>query len=541
MKESSSVIWIITKKEFLSHLLTFRLWAAVVLSLLLIPLCVYVSGQRYEENLSTYNIQTQKYERELKDARVYSFVRPVVVRPPQVLSILCSGIESKVGSMVPIRFGTVPYLPTGQVHGRENPFLATFPSVDMVFILLIVISLFSILLTYDAICGEKEEGLLKQILTNSLLRNDILLGKYFGALLVMLPLLAIVYLVSLLIMLSSTHVQLTSDHLARIGTLFVLTLVYSSVFVLMGLLISVRTSRSSISLMLSLFIWVLIVLVVPNASFHIADQIYPVPSVKTIDDTIAELENERGQQFNELRSQLPPEKFAVNLFYRGHSDGGIIVAGNPKERYDHLLQQERIDTKLRLEYAEKKGDVRRTYIDALVNQRRLGSWMSAVSPAFLFREVCEGVMGVGAYGYHDFMRQVRMYRLAVIQYLQAKRETDPYRYITPDDPDQMMVLDDWVRHYTNGRYASFEALASGRTVVELVREFMKVFDRSKATHLSEELFSRVDLSDLPRFEFRSHSIESSMFLSLYPIAILFLMNVVLFYLSHRSLVRYDAR
>ncbi len=280
------MIWTIVKKEFHSHILTFRVWAAVVLCLVLVPLTVYVSIQRYEEKLRNYNADVERYSKELREARVYSFVRPTIVRPPQVLGILCSGIEDNVGSVVPIRLGSVPFLPTGEVYGQDNPFMAAFVSVDMAFILLIVISLFSLLLTYDAICGEKERGMLRQTLANSLGRYELLFAIYIGSMLVMTILLAICFLIAALMMVSSPSVQFFPSDYVRIGLLFVLSCVFSSAFLLIGLFISARTIHSSISLMISLFVWILLVILFPNGSFQLASQIYPVPSMRGIEEEL---------------------------------------------------------------------------------------------------------------------------------------------------------------------------------------------------------------------------------------------------------------
>ncbi len=535
------MIWTIVKKEFLSHLLTFRLWAAAVLCFILIPLTLYVSIRRYEEKVRNYNADVERYTQQLREARVYSFVRPTIVRPPQALSILCSGIEDNVGAVVPIQLGSVPFMPSGEVYGKDNPFLAAFASVDMVFILLIVISLFSLLLTYDAISGEKEQGLLRQILTNPLFRHNLLLAKYIGALFVIMPLLLLCFLLAVLMMLFSTAVQLSLAHFIRIGFLFLLSCIYSSIFLLLGLFISSRTSRSSVSLMLSLFIWVFVVLIIPNGSFHIAKQLYPIPSVKEIDDEIKALNQERDANAEKQISQLPPQKFEVNMIYNTREDGGVCVIGNPKERYDWMLEETSIRDNLRIEYATRKGDILRRYVDALVKQRQLANWIATLSPAFLFQDASETLAGVSGTNVERFMHDVRLYRSQFIDYLWQKRDSHPYRYITPDDETQIKPLDAWISYWTNGRYVSFDDLSRKRTANEFVNDFLNAFDRTKMTKLSPDHFPPLDLSDLPEFRFSTPSISETFSATLSRIVVILLMNALLFYLSYRSFINYDAR
>ncbi len=535
------MIWTIAKKEFFSHLLTFRLWTAAVLCFILIPLTLHVSIRRFEEKVRNCSADVERYTQELRGAKVYSFVRPVLVRPPQVLGILCAGVEDNVGSVVPIWLGSVPFLPTGETYGKDNPLLAAFASIDMVFILLIVISLFSLLLTCDAISGEKEQGVLRQTLTNPLFRHQILLAKYLGALLVIMPLLLMSFLLAILMMLVSTSRQLSLDLMARIGLLFLLACIYSSVFLLLGLLISSRTSRSSVSLMLSLFIWVCVVLVIPNGSLHIAKRIYPIPSTEQLYDNLAALNDERGKRFDELEAKLPAEKFEVNLYYNYGKDGEIIVAGNPKERYDRLLEEEKIDTQLRLEYADKKWDIQRTYMDALVKQRQLAGWLALLSPGFLFQGAAETLAGVSGADFQHFMHQARLYRMQIIDYLNQKKARQPYRYITPDDEAQMMPLDEWVNYFTNGKYASFDALSTGQTLLEVLNEFVRVYDKTKTEKFSPNRFPPLDLSDLPVFRFQPLAVVERLAVVLRQISVILLMNALLFYFSHRAFTNYDVR
>ena len=533
------MIWTIVKKEFFSHLLTFRVWAAAVLCFVLIPLTLYVSIQRYEEKVRNYNADVERYTQELHEARVYSYVRPTIVRPPEVLSILCSGIEDNVGSVVPIRLGTVPFLPTGEVYGQDNPFMAAFGSVDMAFILLIVISLFSLLLTYDAISGEKERGMLKQILSNPVFRHHLFLAKYLGALLVMLPLLFLSFFVAALMMLLSTFVQLSTDHFIRIGFLLLLACLYSSVFLLIGILISSRTSRSSVGLMMSLFAWVLLVILTPNLSLHLVEQINPVASMRQIGTEITELNQERDKMAEEKIAQLPPPRFPVNMYFSPGADGGVYMSGTYKERFDWKLKEVAIRDDLQMHYAEKKNEIMRRYVDALMKQRQLAGWIATVSPAALFQETFERLAGVSGSDLQRFMRDVREYRSQIVGYLRQKQNS--YRYITPDDEKVIRPINEWLFYWTNGRFATFENLSRGRTPKEYTNEFLNALDRTKLTGLSPDHFPPVDLSGLPVFRFQQREVSEELLSIFYRIIVILLVNGLLFYLAHRSFITYDAR
>jgi len=63
---------------------------------------------------------------------------------------------------------------------ESNPVFSIFGALDLTFIVKIILSLFAILFTYDAIVGEKEKGTLKLTLSNNVPRDRLILGKVIG-------------------------------------------------------------------------------------------------------------------------------------------------------------------------------------------------------------------------------------------------------------------------------------------------------------------------------------------------------------------------
>ena len=55
-----------------------------------------------------------------------------------------------------------------------------FPLIDLTFIVAILLSLAALVFSYDAVCGEKEDGTLKLMLANGVPRSQIILGKILG-------------------------------------------------------------------------------------------------------------------------------------------------------------------------------------------------------------------------------------------------------------------------------------------------------------------------------------------------------------------------
>src|SRR5213075_3328024 len=133
-----------------------------------------------------------------------------------------------------------------------------------IFIVQVILSLFAVLFTYDAINGEKESGTLQLTFSNPVPRVSYIAGYLLGGWIgLLLPLLIPVLLGVLLVMV--LKVPMSSADWFRFGVMLSVVLCYFSFFVACGLLTSVLTKRSGVSFLLSLVFWVVFVLIIPRA------------------------------------------------------------------------------------------------------------------------------------------------------------------------------------------------------------------------------------------------------------------------------------
>ena len=68
----------------------------------------------------------------------------------------------------------------------------------------------------------------------------------------------------LILLTTSAMISLNTDDFLRIGGIVLMSVVYLSLFYLIGMLISAITRRTSTALILSMFVWAFLVLVYPN-------------------------------------------------------------------------------------------------------------------------------------------------------------------------------------------------------------------------------------------------------------------------------------
>ncbi|MBT4504559.1 MAG: ABC transporter permease [Gemmatimonadetes bacterium] len=279
---------------------------------------------------------------------------------PQPLSIFVRGLEDDLPSQIHIsrnlytsRFGVRKI----DEDFYQNPFFSLFTTPDYGYIVNIVASLLALLFVFDAICGEKERGTLKIKLSNAVPRDLVILSKWIGGYLcLILP-----FLVSLLAGITYVYltgaVRLGGESLDRLLWLVAISLLYISVFFTLGLLISTLTHRSSTALIVSLFVWICSILVIPNLAPVIGRLVAPVPTLQKI---LAE--KEAVDRETSLRLQRISRT--------------MLEYGNEAER-----ARERI---------EKEGETRKKKLDAffqseLRRQIDISKTLSRISPSASFR------------------------------------------------------------------------------------------------------------------------------------------------------------
>ena len=263
------------RRELLDNLMTFRFAAAMFITLLLVVANTAVLIKDYEKRLASYNTAVKTHRQQLRETKTYSAGDIFVDRPPNPLSIFNVGLDKRLGNQISIYHAFVPTLWDAWMSGSDNPFLNIFNTIDIVFIFEVVLSLMALMFAYDALAGERERGTLRLVLTHPLSRGHILLAKYIGAMLCLLMPLTLSLLLSLILLTTTASFSLGTPDFLRIGGLVISSLAYLSVFYLIGLLISAMTQRIGTALMISLFVWGVLVLVYSNMILALTDSSEP--------------------------------------------------------------------------------------------------------------------------------------------------------------------------------------------------------------------------------------------------------------------------
>jgi ABC-type transport system involved in multi-copper enzyme maturation permease subunit len=269
-----AILETITSAKFV---FTFLLCAILILLSVYTGIITYRADQK--ENTEAVALNKKDLESKPNFATLASFGTKIN-RPPHVLSVIASGVDEAVGRVTTVNIAYDPNLVDSK-YG-SNPVFSVFGALDLTFIVKIILSLFAILFTYDAIVGEKERGTLKLILSNKVPRDQVILGKFIGGYISLVIPLIVPLILSLLFFLVIPNISLSGQDWGRLLLMFLIFFLYLSVFFTLGLFISARTKKSSTSFLVLLFIWVIFVTIIPKISVLVASQLKPIPSIHEI-------------------------------------------------------------------------------------------------------------------------------------------------------------------------------------------------------------------------------------------------------------------
>ena len=258
----------IIAREILDNVLNLRFMIGLILCLIITVACIIILTHDYRQELADYNHRVNLHEEFLSKFAVTPWISIHQMQPRQ---------------KPPERFRPLIVGMSGDESSNsfdENPLPILFPPLDFLFIVTIIMSLLALLFSYDAVTGERERGTLRQMISNSVSRTTILLGKFLGGTASLIIPFILALLVGVLYINLNPNIQWDGSAWAELGLLIAASLTFITSFYLLGLMVSTWSRSSAVSILNCLFLWVLLILVIPNVCPYISAQLRRVPSIR---------------------------------------------------------------------------------------------------------------------------------------------------------------------------------------------------------------------------------------------------------------------
>jgi len=336
---------------------------------------------------------------------------PVVVIPPTPLSIFAKGLEENL-----CRSYASGFLGRVDISTKQksvNNLFKLFTALDLLYIIKVILSLCAMLFAFDIICGEKETGTLRQSLSCSLKRPVLIIGKWTGGFTSFILPFFIAVLLGTIFVTLSPMVDINAQDWVKLGLFLLSSVFYLAVFFSLGLLISCLTHQSSSSLVISLFVWAMLVFLIPNLGNILARQLVHIPTVQQLEQKREQIQFKTEIEVRRLQT-WPERKECIE---RADSEREMLTE-DYRNRFNRLVK---------------------------VSQN-----ITRISPAAAFTFLATDITGTG-------MSEERKLKRAVLEYMDIIRDWLEDMDITRDWDDQKS--DSPVFSYKSSSYR--EALGVG--------------------------------------------------------------------------------
>jgi ABC-type transport system involved in multi-copper enzyme maturation permease subunit len=402
-------------KELRAILASPKFAATFGICSILMLLSVFIGIREYRTAVRQYDGALELAAQSLRTQPSWMGLTTTTYRAPDPMQIFVPGVNNDVGRLSGIN--GVEDVKLKNSTYADDPIFALFRSIDLSFIVQVVLSLFAILFTYDAINGEREGGTLQLTFSNPVPRSTYILAKLAGSWLgLVVPLLVPVLLAALLVMLYG--IPFAAGDWARFGVFLVLSLLFFTFFIALGVFISTLTQRPATSFLVSLAAWLTLVLIIPRLGVMAAGVADPVPSVAETEAGVDAFSKDRwDRQMKEMEARWQTRQEAM----KGMTKEEREAYGQEKEKEwstedeaGRMSVQKDIDA-----FAVRVNEDQR---NRKSHQEQLAFALSRVSPASAYQLSSMSLAGTGVSlksRYEDAMRE---YRTAFTRYVEKKQK-----------------------------------------------------------------------------------------------------------------------
>lgn len=398
------MLGLLTMKEFLAHFKSLRFQISFLLIVGIMTFSGLMFSIKYRQELEDFSQNrienSDLLSEHAENLSTVAFSRQQVYTAPSPLELLAEGRRKLLPNSFKVNVFTLSY---PEQKTRANYLLSRFNDLDWSFIIVYFLSFLALLLTYDAISGEREDGTLRLLMSYSVGRDKVLLAKFLGAFLIIIIPLALGILVDILILMVSGSVAFELSHWAKLLCVIGVSVVFLSLFLFIGLLVSTRSAHSVVSMISLLLIWTVLVIIIPSTGKIFATKFYRIPSRAIVDKEITE---KRREIWSNRAGDPSPEKnpgrwdgdpFAPNVPYRSAMVNEMTSAGNK---------------------------IYHEYIRKMLSQIRSARAFTMVSPAMLYQVTVENICNTGIARFERFFKDVNRYKDQLKQFVLDKDKRD---------------------------------------------------------------------------------------------------------------------
>lgn len=393
----------IIRKETIANITSLKYFLTILLMIIIFTASGFVFVNRYIQEINAYSINYNKNFSGLNDkSKNFSELvnyKQTIYRKPKLMQLFCDGFEKTLPNTIKMDIFSID---NPEVVSTTNFFFSRLTNVDWVFIISLILSFVALILSFDSFSEERERGTLSLILSNTVPRYKLILGKYISVILTLMIPLVIGLLINLIIV-SLFGFTLNGNQWLKIIVFVGISMLYLSIFLLLGISVSSRSAKSSSSIMILLFIWVVLVIIVPACGRIISENLVKVPLRSEVDKRIEEA------MFEIFMNADSYGKNAGLMSADLHSKGINLPA---REKWIGAM-------------TDSRNRINEEYFNQIIAQADIGRNITKVSPVVIYQSASEAVIGSGVVRIRNLYKQLKEYQMILKKFSVDKDKEDP--------------------------------------------------------------------------------------------------------------------
>lgn len=358
------------QKEILLHVLSIRFLALLLMCILLIPLTLSINYRRYSQHRVDYQEAMKRTSAEAKENPPSALDPTTEVSKfflkPTPLSVFANGLEDAMPAYLGMTRNGVRQ---GLTELAQASVAYAFGNLDFLFIVGTVFSLLALLFTFDGVAGEKETGMLRMNLSNSLPRDVFLWSKLIGGYIIFVIPFLISFLFGLLLLTWQGFPLGEFKIVAPVLALSLVSLLYIAVFFAMGVVISTFLDNSKTALIIAFTFWVFAVLILPRGAFVVAKLVKPTRTEQSVYMEKSTLRNNLAKDKDDKINK----KMAEDM-----TDALKLNAQEIQARMDKIRKP--IEAEFQRDFQEQTDKINREYQRQKNRQEHVGEFLSRITP-----------------------------------------------------------------------------------------------------------------------------------------------------------------
>jgi ABC-type transport system involved in multi-copper enzyme maturation permease subunit len=375
------------RKEIYQNVSTNSFWVLCGIIFTLNILCSSMQISSYNNNkmaFEKYYFDHQKFNA-IKPEETLSGLLTMAILPPAHLGMMYTGLKQLAGNRA-VDQNSIDYL---------------FKSIDYGMLTGILFSLLAIILSFQAISGEREDGMLKLIDSYPVKRAKVIVGKWLGIVIVIGILFTICYFVTILLIELYGNTQLTAADVSALFMVYFTSVFYISGMVLLGIYISIKIKYSHLSLLTALLVWAFIILVLPSVPDYAGRLLVKVPS---------DLQSMFNEENLKMEKRIAIKKIKERYRQQGFSE--VEVEEKGKEEIERTNRQ----------FIEKHHRINEYYESKLLKRTAISAGISLFSPYVCYTLAVNEIAATGVSVNFLLMHQSEKHSENVKQYLENEKQ-----------------------------------------------------------------------------------------------------------------------